>query len=205
MSINDIFYRLLGFGKSLPSCRKLQRSSAQITAFKEWVQGQVYLNWTGPFFKAYHYQKAHLPSPLRVQLVAEEHRQGIIMFYSPSIGYTNFKFLFDFLKERVLTQGYTLRSSDVQNVRHARYFEEIERHFLIPPASDVPGTELCNQLYGNINIELVQINKRPGYIRFTANSYADLYFSKPLPFSDLLEQVLQPHEQQKPGLGTAEK
>ena len=197
MSINDIFYRLLGLGKRLPTCHKLQRSSAQVAAFKEWVNAQVYLNWTAAFFKAYHYQKARLPSQLRVQLVSEEHRQGVILFYSPSIGSKNFKFLFDLLKERVLTIGYTLRSSDKQEVRHPRYLEEIERHFLMPPASDVPGSDLCNQLYGNVNIELIQINNHPGYIRFTANSYADLYFSKPLPFPDLLEKVLQPHEQQK--------
>ncbi|WP_439883183.1 hypothetical protein ACSX1A_08415 [Pontibacter sp. MBLB2868] len=195
MSFNGFFYRLLGLGEGLPTCKALKRSATHQAAFTAWVKAQVYLNWTGPFFKAYHYQKAHFPSKYRVQLITDEHRKGATFFYDPSIGAENFQFLFDLLKERVLQLGYSLRSSDEQQVRHKRYTEAVERYFMLPPASDVPGSDLCNQLYGNIIIELIKVNKHPGYIRFTANSYADVYFSEPLPFLELLEKVLQPDEQ----------
>lgn len=197
MSYNDFLHRLFGIGKGMPTCHNLRRSSAYSAAYKAWVEAQVYLNWTAPLFKAYHYQKAQLNSDLRVQLMSEVHRNGAVFFYCPSIGKENFKFIFDLLKDRVLQLGYALRSSDKQEVRHKRYCEVVERHFLVPPASDLPGSDLCNQMYGNITIELILINNLPGYIRFVANSYADVYFSKPLPFPVLLENVLQPNEQAK--------
>lgn len=94
-------------------------------------------------------------------------------------------------------QSYTLHSCDKLEVKHERYTEQVEKHLLTPPASDLPGTSLCNQLYGNVLLDYIKVNKRPGYIRFAVNAYNDSYFSKPLPFDELLEKVLQPGEEQK--------
>jgi hypothetical protein len=148
-----------------------------------------------PFFTAYHYKKADLPAQYRVQVIAEEHLRGAIFFYDPRIGADNFAFFLELLKDRVQQQGYTLHSGNKLQVRHERYTEEIEKLVLTPPASDLPGTSLCNQLYGNVLLDYIKVNKRPGFIRFAANSYQDAFFSKPLPFEELLEKTLQPHEQ----------
>ncbi|PRY12371.1 hypothetical protein CLV24_108115 [Pontibacter ummariensis] len=197
MSYNDFFGRLLGLKRGGPTCNKLERSKKFKLAYKQWVAAQVYLKWTGAFFKAYHYKKANLPADYRVQLVQGEHTRGIIFFYDPSIGDQNFEFLFDLLKDRVEALGYTLHSCDTLEIRHDRYREQIEKRLLTPPASDVNGTSLCNQLYGNILLDHIKVNKRPGYIRLAANAYADSFFSRPLSFNKLLEQVLQPGERQQ--------
>lgn len=194
MPFNDIFKRLLGLSGNAPTCTRLQRAPKYKEAYKGWVQQQVYLNWTRPFFKSYHYQKAGLPAEFRVQLVEAENMRGAIFFYDPSIGNNNFTYFFDLLKDRVAEQGYTVHSCDKLQVRHERYTEQIEKHLLTPPASDLPGSSLCNQLYGNVVLDYVLVNKHPGYIRFIVNTYNDPYFSKPLPFDELLEQVLQPNE-----------
>lgn len=194
MPFNDFFYRLLGLAGNAPTCSKLSRSGKFQAGYAAWVAAQRYLNWTGPFFKSYHYQKASLSSPLRVQLIGEEHVRGAIFFYDPSIGAENFSFLYELLKDRVLTCGYTLHSRDKLEVRHERYTEQVEKHLLTPPASDVPGSSLCNQLYGNVLLDYVRVNQQPGYIRFVTNTYNDPFFSLPLPFNDLLEKVLQPQE-----------
>lgn len=197
MPFNDFFRRLLGFNLAGPTCSELKRSSRFMHAYQAWVNAQVYLNWTIPFYKAYHFQKAHVKGSYRVQLIEEENRHGAVFFYDPAIGARNFLYLFDLLKDRVLQLGYTLHSSDRHEVRHERYTEQIEKHFLTPPASDLPGTDICNQLYGNILLDYVQVNHRPGYIRLVANSYADAYFSDPLGFTELLEKMLQPTERER--------
>jgi hypothetical protein len=194
MPFNEIFKRLLGLHKGQPTCTRLERSGKYMAAFSKWVSAQVYLNWTGPFYKAYHYRKSDLPSQLRVQLVQDEHVRGAVFFYDPSIGEHNFAFLFNLLKDRVHALGYRMHSSDKLEVRHERYTELLEKHVLTPPASDIQGTNLCNQVYGNILLDFTQVNGHPGYIRFVANAYNDPYFSRPLPFEELLEKVLQPHE-----------
>ncbi|ARS35249.1 hypothetical protein CA264_07245 [Pontibacter actiniarum] len=187
----------MGLGGKMPTCTKLERSAKFKAAYQAWVQAQVYLNWTGPFHKAYHFQKAGISGGLRVQLVQEEHMKGAVFFYDPSIGPANFSFLYDLLKDRLQQHGYTLRSCDKLEVRHERYTEQVEKCLLTPPASDLPGTSLCNQLYGNILLDYIKVNKHPGFIRFIANTYNDSYFSTPLPFEELLEKVLQPQEKQR--------
>lgn len=195
MPFNEFFHRLFSFGKASHSCCNLHRSESFWSAYKKWVASNAYLGLTKLFFDAYHYQKCRLkPSPFRVQLIEESNVQGAILFYDPNINTQDFSFLFELIKERVQQIGYKQHSSDVRKVSHVRYKEQIERHVLIPPASDVPGTDLCNQLYGIIHIDSVFVNKLPGYIRFVANTYTDAYFSKPLPFMELLKAVLQPEE-----------
>lgn len=195
MPFNEFFNRLLGLKTGHPTCTRLERSGKHMAAYAAWVKTQVYLNWTLPFFKAYHYQKAGLPSPFRVQVVQDEHIRGAVFYYAPGIGENNFLYLFDLLKDRVQTLGYTLHSCDKLEVRHERYHEQVEKYVLTPPASDLSGTSLCNQLYGNVLLDYIKVNNHPGYIRFATNVYIDPYFSKPLPFDELLEKVLQPDEE----------
>ncbi|WP_276495741.1 hypothetical protein [Pontibacter litorisediminis] len=164
-------------------------------AYQKWLDSQVYLHWTAPFFMAYHYKNADLPAQYRVQLLCEEHLKGVIFFYDPSIGPDNFSFFFELVKDRVQQQGYSLHSRNTLQVRHERYTEQVEKLVLTPPASDLPGTSLCNQLYGNVLLDYIRINKKPGYIRFAANRYQDPIFSKPLPFEELLEKTLEPDEE----------
>ncbi|WP_147383247.1 hypothetical protein [Pontibacter oryzae] len=137
-----------------------------------------------------------MASTLRVQLIKDENLSGAVFFYDPSIGAQNFGFLFDLLKDRVQNLGYTLHSCDKLEVRHERYTEQIEKHLLTPPASDLPGSSLCNQMYGNVLLDYVLINKQPGFIKFIANTYQDSYFSPPLTFDELLKKVLRPDDNQ---------
>ena len=194
MPFNEIFNRMFGLEKGRATCTRLERSHRQKTAYAAWVKAQLYLNWTASFFKSYHYQKSNLQGPLRVKLIQDTSVRGAIFFYDPNIGARNFTYLFDFMKDRVHNLGYTLHSCDKLVVRHERYTEEIEKQTLTPPASDLSGTSLCNQLYGNVLLDYIRVNNHPGYIRFVVNMYNDPYFSKPLPFEDLLEKVLQPDE-----------
>lgn len=195
MPFNEFFKLLLGQKNTGPTCTRLERSAKHLAAYTKWVKEQVYLDWTVPFFKAYHYKKANLPSQYRVQITHDEHLRGAVFFYDPGMGPQNFTFFFDLLKDRVLQLGYTLHSCDKLEVRHERYLEQVEKHVLTPPASDLEGTSLCNQLYGNILLDSIKVNNQPGYIRLLTNVYNDSYFSKPLPIDELLEKVLQPHEE----------
>lgn len=194
MPFNDFLKRLLGLRENLPTCSAMKRSTRFMNAYEEWVNRQTYLNWTGPFFTAYHYKKSDLPSQFRVQLIAEENLRGVIFFYDPSIGAENFSFFLELLKDRIQRQGYKLHSGNELKINHERYTEQVEKLLLTPPASDLAGTSLINQLYGNVLLDFIKVNRHPGYIRFAANAYQDAYFSKPLPFEELLEKTLQPEE-----------
>jgi hypothetical protein len=85
-----------------PDWQPLRRTPAQERVRARWLEQQVYLNWAGPYFKAYHYSKAGITGQqFRVQLLEESGRQGAVLLYDPSIGPGNFRHFFDLLRDRV--------------------------------------------------------------------------------------------------------
>ncbi len=170
-----------------------QPSAAEQRALAQWVAAGTYRNWTGPYFKAYHYGKAGINAPqgLRVQLLHDCGRQGAVFFYDPSIGPQNFRFFFDFLRDQVLGQGYNLASSDWRTRKNEHCTETVHKHFLKPKPQDCPKSGNCNQRFGTITLDLILMNGNPGFIRFSQNPYQDAIFTPPHSFDELMELVLQ--------------
>lgn len=170
----------------------LVRTAAEQRAHAQWIAQQVYLNWAGPYFKAYHFCKAHITNGqgLRVQLLEEAGRRGAVFFYDPSIGPGNFRHFFDFLRDRVQALGYNLSTSDKRTHHQPRYTETIYKHFLKPEPKDCTETGRCNQRFGTVTVDLVTINKQPGFIRFFSNPYQDAIFTPAHTFDELMGLVL---------------
>lgn len=187
----NLFKRL--FSGSAPASadwQPLQRSAAEEQTRQQWVTQQVYLNWMGPYFKAYHYQKAGLPNnQFRVELAREEGRPGAVFLYDPSIGPGNFRHLFDFIRDRILGLGYHLGASSQRTVHHEQYSESTQKHFLKPQPKDCTHTGRCNQRFGNITVDLVSINGQPGFIRLLSNPFADSIFTPAGSFDELIDAV----------------
>ncbi|SNC63731.1 hypothetical protein SAMN06265337_0938 [Hymenobacter gelipurpurascens] len=183
---------LFSASTSAPSAewQPLRRSAAEERIRQQWIEDQVYLNWMGPFYKAYHYQKAGLPNPqFRVQLLREDGRQGALFFYDPSIGPGNFRHLLDFIRDRVLALGYNLATSDQRSLQHPTYTETTYKHFLKPQPRDCTETGRCNQRFGNIMVDLVSINGQPGFLRLFSNPYDNDIFTPAQTFDEMLEAI----------------
>ena len=189
---------LFGFLKRLFSApapkaewRPLHRTPAEERAHARWVEQQVYLNWAGPYFKAYHFSKAGIQGRgLRVQLLEEVGRRGVVLLYDPSIGPGNFRHFFDLLRDRVVALGYNVSTSDHRTLHHERYTESIEKHFLKPLPHDCTDTGRCNQRYGTITVDLVRVDGQPSFIRFVSNPYLDDIFTSAHSFDELMAAVL---------------
>lgn len=194
MSLNGFLKRLLALFSSKPYCQKLVRSERYQANYKTWIQNRSYLNLTAAFYKAYHYKKAGIQCAYRVQLIQEQGREGVIFFHDPTIAATDFSYFFDYLKDETLQHGYKLKSADRRKLIHDRYTQHIESYYLTPAPTDIPGTSVCNQVYGNILIEYTLVNHHPGYIRVISNAYADPHFSKALPFSQFLSAIMHSTE-----------
>ncbi|NDK55468.1 hypothetical protein [Pontibacter fetidus] len=169
----------------------MQRSDRYQARYNAWLKQGAHGELVTNFYKACHYKKAGIACSYRVQLIEERNRQGVILFYAPTIDATEFSYFFDFLKDQVLQQGYQLHSTDKRKLKHERYTQDTETYLLTPLPANLPGTAICNQLYGNILIDFTRVNQHAGYIRFITDTFTDTYFSAPLPFSDLLTNVLQ--------------
>ena len=183
--------RILGLPQERQNCswEKLQPPAGGQKAFREWMEGKTFLRWCPAIFKSYHFQKCNISPSFRLQLLQGPNKKGVVLFYNPEIGRQNFWFLFAFLNEQSQRVGYQHHLSDRRVIAHERYTETIHKHYLKPPAVDLPESDLCNQLYGNLMIDLVSINGQPGYIRYYVNTYHDPFFSAPLPFDELMDRV----------------
>ncbi|MDQ3289935.1 MAG: hypothetical protein M3Q05_01460 [Bacteroidota bacterium] len=176
---------------SQPTCKRHNGfCGADQEAYTQWLQHKTYLNWTPALFKSYHFDKAGIRPTYKLERIEQLGKQGVTFFFDYRIGEQNFKFLNEFLKDQVIKLGYRLHSADIRTNPKNNYTETIYKYYFTPPPACVEGGILCNQLYGNISIDLIQLNAEPAFIRIVANSYLSCAFSKALPFEDLLDYLL---------------
>lgn len=166
-------------------------STADQAAYDQWRQQKTYLNWTPDFFQAYHYVKAGMHPHYKVERINQLGKQGVVLFFDPRIGNRNFHFLHEFLKDQGLSLGYRLHAANVRTKEKDAFTEIITKYYLMPPPTSEAGNGLCNQLYGTISIDLIQLNLQPTFIRIVANSFLSCAFSPALSFDELLNHLLE--------------
>ena len=167
-------------------------SPAQAQRHARWVEQRVYLNWFGPYFKAYHLRKGGAAGSrgFQVQLVQEKGRQGALLLYDPSIGPGNFRHFFEHLGERLLALGYHRTCADKLSHRHEHLTETTLKQFFKPNPTDCPQTGYCNQRFGLVTIDLVDMDGQPIFIRLTSNAMLEPGFTQACSFDELLKALL---------------
>ena len=168
-------------------------SPAQLARHRAWVAEKVYRNWLGPYFKAYHLRKGGAGGRrgLRVQLLQEPGRQGGLFFYDASIGPGNFRHLFEHLGERVRALGYRRACADQCTRKRQQQAENTLKQFFKPLATDCPQSGHCNQRFGLITIDLVNLNGQPLFIRVAVNPVCEPGFTRAAPFEELLRALFE--------------
>lgn len=167
-------------------------SPAQVQRHAAWVEQRVFLNWLGPYFKAYHLRKGGAAGArgLRVQLLQESGRQGALLHYDASIGPGNFRHFYEHLGERILTLGYHRACADECTKHHAEYTATTLKQLYKPNPIDCPRTGHCDQRFGLITVDLVAVNRQPLFIRLTSNAVLQPGFTPPCSFDELLQRLL---------------
>lgn len=167
-------------------------TAGQTERHARWVQQQVFLNWMGPFFKAYHLQKGGAGGSrgLRVELLRESGRQGALFFFDPSIGPGNFRHFYEHFGERVLAQGYHRACADRYTERRPNHNETRLKQLFKPNPTDCPETGQCNQRFGLVTTDLVVLNGEPLFIRIASNAVLDPSFTPASSFDELLKTIL---------------
>ncbi|MFD2720238.1 hypothetical protein ACFST9_16050 [Hymenobacter monticola] len=172
--------------------RAVKLTAGQAKRHARWVEQRVFLNWLGPYYKAYHLRKGGAGGSrgLRVELLAEQGRRGALLFYDPSIGPGNFRHFFEHLGERLLAQGYRRACADRGTRRNAGHTEITLKQLFKPNPTDCPKTGHCNQRFGLITVDLVAVDGTPFFIRIASNAVLDPCFTPAWPFEDLLQCLL---------------
>lgn len=165
-------------------------TSADQEVYALWLKHKTYLNWTPDLFKAYHFDKAGIRPGYKLERLQQLGKNGVIFFFDDRIGEQNFRFLHELFKDQVVQLGYRLHSADIRTSPKDTFSETIHKYYFTPPPTCLNDSIICNQLYGNISVDLILLNAQPSFIRIIANAYLSCAFSKALPFEELLHNLL---------------
>lgn len=167
-------------------------SPAQAQRHARWVEQRVFLNWLGPYFKAYHLHKGGAGGTrgLQVQLLREGGRHGALFLFDPSIGPGNFRHFYEHLGERLLNLGYHRACADQCTKRRGQHTGTTLKQLFKPNPTDCPETGQCDQRFGLVTIDLVAVNEQPIFIRLASNAVLEPGFTPARSVDDLLKNLL---------------
>ncbi|MCS7018285.1 MAG: hypothetical protein RMJ87_04050 [Cytophagales bacterium] len=171
----------------------LVRSPAYRNQILLWQNSGAHRKLAYQVWEAWQLKKQKQVAELEVHILKTQGSNGIALTYHPQIGKQEFQFFFDHLKEQTLQIGYRLYTSDRRIFARSNYSETIEKHYLKPPIDlriENGAVQPCDQRYGNVIIEHIQIDDKPSFIRLMAHYYQDQLYRKALPFEELLQQIL---------------
>lgn len=142
--------------------------------------------------KAYYYKKTNISSEIDVHLFNTVYANGFAISYHHKIGNKPFQHLADYFRDKVLEMGYRLVNADRRILDRESYVETIEKYYLKPPINAEDLTQKSvqnNQLFGNIAIEHVLIDKQPSYLKVLASIYSDRQFQEAHSYDDFVSAL----------------
>ncbi|MFT6872727.1 MAG: hypothetical protein ACJAVN_001739 [Roseivirga sp.] len=182
------------FGRQSPKAafvnEVLKRSDQEIQQYEAWKVTENANSLIADVERGYFMKKQGIVSAVDVHLLDSQYSNGFAVSFNDQFSPDSFTFMFDFLKERGLEQGYKLSQGDRRILDKETYEETIEKWYLKPLAEDLNG--VANQKFGNILIEKTEIDRKPSYLKLMANVYQDRLYSEAKPFSELIEQLFKP-------------
>jgi len=182
------------FGRQSPKAafvhEVLKRSDQEIQQYEAWKVTENANSLIADVERGYFMKKQGIVSAVDVHLLDSQYSNGFAVSFNDQFSPDSFTFVFDFLKERGLEQGYKLSQGDRRILDKETYEETIEKWYLKPIAEDLNG--VANQKFGNILIEKIEIDRKPSYLKLMANVYQDRLYSEAKPFSELIEQLFKP-------------
>ena len=169
----------------------IERGAEEIVLYEAWKNSPACRSLTGWLWSQYGIWQT-LPGEIgeTIDFLDTPSSKGFaVHFYKMEYSRHDATYLFDYLKERVLTLPYRCQISDTRTYSQKDWVETVERHHLKPRPSHAKG-ELFNQQFGNITIELLLRNDAVYNLKFSATSYNDHLYRPAGDFGDLMEAML---------------
>lgn len=191
---SDIYQRLFRNTPQTGSYRKpflqetLKRSSTEIRDYEALKDSSEMRRLFDDLYDNYLREINDRENPLGLYILDSKAASGFYFRIVPPFTAGNIYFFFDALRDKILQEDYHLYTSHRKVYLKNGKTEITEMHYLKPPVS----AEMVfpqDQMYGNIQIDLVSIEGEPQYIKLMASVYSDRNYSEPRDFSLLMEKL----------------
>lgn len=168
----------------------LIRRQEQLVLHAAWIAAGLHTGLIEDIHSAYHKKISGIISPLEVHILSTKYSNGFAISYEESIEKDSFQNLFDYFKEKTLTFGYKLAQADRRVLDKGHFEETIEKWYLKPDVVH-SGKEFEQQLYGNVLIEHIAVDRKPSYIKLMVNVYQGRPYAEARPFDEFLEKLFK--------------
>lgn len=170
---------------------ELRRSESYLQAYSEWKSSGEAEELLRKVKTSYQMKSGGIEGLYPVHLFNSAAANGFALSYHPTISRQEFRFLLDYLRDRVLDLGYRLANTDHQIRDKETYIQTTEKHYLKPPISRAQAKK-AEQHYGNILLEYVLIDNQPSYLKLMVTIYTDHLYTEAQPYDELIEQLFTP-------------
>lgn len=166
----------------------LARSENQQGVYALWVEQQGHVGLLEDVMGSYHKKKLGILGEPDVHVLTSKYSNGFAISYNDRLNREHFRHLFDYFKERTLGFGYKLAQADRRILDKGEHEETIEKWYLKPDVKHT-GKEFEDQLYGNVLIEHIEVDRKPSYIRLMVNVYQGRPYAPARDFDEYLDQL----------------
>jgi hypothetical protein len=167
----------------------ISRKKSESENYQNWLKSEKKDKQLAEIMSAYTLRKHDISTRFTILLHTSEYSNGFALTYNDYFSESEFRFIFDYFRDKVLKMNYRLANSDRKIKEKDNYIETIEKHYLKPPLT--APNQVSDQLYGNIMIEHISINDKPDYIKILANVYSDRNFLPARNFDEFIEKLFE--------------
>lgn len=168
----------------------ITRTETEISDFSHWKETVVRRRLQDWLFDQYAVFQA-FPNDIdeTLDFLSTPSTKGFaIHFFMTRYSQRDVQHYFDFLKEKVLDQGYRVQVSDRRTYNRPDWVETVERHYLKPRQAKLTDSKL-RQAFGNVTIEYVSRDEASYQLRFKATIYNDHQFEEAKGFRELMQRI----------------
>jgi hypothetical protein len=165
----------------------LVRSSKFLEEYRSDKPMQLIHEITTLLYRSYKLKKMNLQTELDFHIFES---QGISGFYFNNRKYSKkaLQIIQEFMKDSVCAQGYHVSLADVTISTNDYGIKKIERYYL-KPIYEINGHDKRVQKFGNISIEIHDLNEYPQYFKLTTAIYHDNHFQIAQSFDELMQAL----------------
>lgn len=184
--MSRLLNNLFGRGKPVVVHEPLRLSAAELQDFRDWASGPVPVLMDQFIRNELAGPKSELSPSGSVHFVSSPCSAAVIVYGTETFGPVDFRHYLHLLSERVRQLGYRTANADCLIEEKKSTVQTRLRIYLKPGYST---TMPLDQKYGNVLLELMQLDRAVQYFKLQASWYSDRSWLEARSFEELLEMI----------------
>lgn len=192
--LRNLFREVEESSPSNPAVHTLiKRSDEEKEDYRRWQDSLVkrrLIDWLGDQYAIYRVAPDDIDEAVDF-LNTPSSKGFVIHFYKTNYTRREVTHFFDYLKDQMKGEvDYKVQLSDTRTYSQPDWVETVERHYLKPRPTFVPGRK-TDQAYGNVTLELVLRDDQVYQLKLQATSYNDHQYHEAADFHELMQLILR--------------